>query len=175
MVKNMKIVFSLIFVLISTLSHSQKMTNFELTKEGVKPVNIKLGNLGAKIIYKKTMDWVQENYSNPSAVLKSNIENKTIRIEDLKRNAWFYMGFGFKNEFDMEYSFQVDIQDNKVKLTFTPKQFWNGDEKAPFSYDLFFTNDGRVDWQWKDAKPSMDKTMNDIGLSLLSYIREDKK
>jgi hypothetical protein len=173
----MKKLFSMIVIvaLTTTLAQAQDKTNFDLTKDGVKPITVKLSGMSAKVIYQKTMDWVKENYNNPKEVIKSNIENKTILIESFKEKAWYYMGFGFKNEFGMDYAFQIDMKENKATLTFTPKQFWNEKEKAPFSYDMFFDYTGKVDWQYKDAKPSMDKTMNDIGTSLLTYLKAAKK
>ena len=168
----MKILLLITLEIILGLGVSQDRTNFELTKEGVAPITLHFNNQKASQIYKKTINWVYENYPDFKEVLKTNIENKTIQIESYQEKAWYYNGFGFKNEFDMEYSLQVDIQDNEIKLTFTPGQFWvTRQEKAAFDYHFLFDNTGKISWEYKEAKPSMEKTMNDIGTSLVNYIK----
>lgn len=147
------------------------MTNFELTRDGVKPIQISLENMSPQQIYTKTLAWVEKNYENPQEVLKATIESKSIKIAGFKALAWYYMGFGFKHEFDMDYTLQIDIQDNEVTLTFTPGKFSSGGQEAPFTSEIFFDYTGEVDWQYKDAKPSMEKTMNEIASSLIAYLK----
>jgi hypothetical protein len=172
----MKKLFLLAFVSVSIIGFSQDTARFELTKDGVLPIVVKLDSLSAKFIYSKTLNWVQENYKNPKEVLKANIENETIRIDGFKKEACFFKSLGIKTIFDMDYSFQIDIKDNKVRLTFTPGQFWSENQKVfSVGYSYFFKNSGEIKGGYKDAKPSMEQSMNDLVSSLCNYIKGTKK
>lgn len=119
-------------------------TKFELLKDGVAPIVVNIDSVIAATIYKKTINWVQETYKTPKEVLKTNIENETIRVDGFKKNAWFYKSLGMKQEYDMEYSFQIDIKDNKIRLAFTPGQFWGDNQKVLYSYPTFFKSSGEI-------------------------------
>jgi hypothetical protein len=171
----MKKLFLLAFVSISIISFSQDTARFELTKDGVLPIVVNLDSLNAKTIYSKTLNWIQVNYKNPKEVLKTNVENETIRIDAFKKNAWFYKSLGMKQEYDMEYSFLIDIKDNKIRLTFTVGQFWGDDKKTTYDYTTFFKSSGEIRGAYRDAKPSLEQSMNDLVSSLCNYIKGTKK
>ena len=86
---------------------------FVLTTEGIAPIVLQLEGMKAADIYKKTLNYVQETYKNPSEVLKADIINEMVRINGYKRNAWsqklpmtplFY--------YDMEYTLEIEFKDN---------------------------------------------------------------
>lgn len=171
----MKKLFLLVFVSISIISYSQDTTKLELTKDGVLPIVVKLDSFNAKSIYTKTLNWIQVNYKNPKEVLKTNVENETIRIDGFKNNAWFYKSLGMKQEYDMEYSFLIEIKESKIRLTFTPGQFWADNKKVSYDYTTFFKSSGELRGAYKDAKPSMEQSMNDLVSSLYNYIKGTQK
>lgn len=74
----------------------------------------------------------------------------------------------------MEYSFEIEFKDNKIRLTFTPGQFWADNQKALFDYKTFFKSSGEVKGAYKDAKPSLEQTMNELAASLYYYIKGKK-
>ena len=113
----MKKIFLSVLLLSTTIAFSQDLQKFELTKDGVQPIVVNIDSFSISTLYQKTLNWVQENYKNPKEVLKANIENETIRADGYKKNAWFYKSLGMKQEYDMEYSFQVDFKEGKVRLT----------------------------------------------------------
>ena len=171
----MKILLLPFLTLLTSVSLAQVSPKFELTKDGVQPIIIQLDSLNANSIYKKALNWIQETYKNPSEVLKTNIENETIRIDGFKNNAWFYKSLGSKNEYDMEYSFRIDIKDYKIKLTFDVGQFWADGKKVLYNYTTFFKSNGEIKGSYKDAKPSLEITMNELSNSLVEYIKGTAK
>ena len=170
----MKHLFIPVFLFTSLFCFSQDIPKFELTKAGVQPIVVNIDSSNAAAIYKKTLNWVQETYKNPKEVLKTDIENETIRIDGLKNNACYYKSLGIKMVYDMEYSFQIDFKDNKVRLTFTPGQFWTDHKKVLYDYTSFFKNDGELRGMYKDAKTSLEQSMNDLVSSLYNYIKGKK-
>jgi hypothetical protein len=164
-----------ILLLTTTSLFAQDIPKFELTKDGVQPIVVVIDSFNAQTIYKKTLNWVKENYKNPKEALKADIENETVRIDGFKKNAWFYKSLGMKQEYDMEYSFLIDIKDNKIRLTFTVGQFWGDDKKTTYDYTTFFKSSGEIRGAYKDAKPSLEQSMNDLVFSLYNYIKGSKK
>ncbi len=108
----MKKIFLPALLLIANVSFSQDLPKFELTKDGVQPIVVNIDSFAVQALYKKSLNWIQENYKNPKEVLKSDIENETIRIAGIKNNACWYKTVGIKMSYDMEYSFQIDLKDN---------------------------------------------------------------
>jgi hypothetical protein len=149
----------------------KRFCSIEITINGVKPVSVSLPNLDIAMIYKKSLEWVEKSFDNPQEILIKSTDNQSIQIQSFQKDAFYYMGFGFKNEFDMVYTLEIDIQVNEVTLRFIPGQFSSGGQNAPFTTELFFENDGSVNWQCKEAKPSLEKTMNEIGNSWLDFVK----
>jgi hypothetical protein len=171
----MKKVFLAAMYFVVTNVFGQEIPKFELTKDGVQPIIVSIDSFNAQTIYKKTINWVKENYKNPKEVLKADIENESVRIDGFKKNAWFYKSLGMKQEYDMEYSFSIDIKDNKIRLTFTIGQFWGDNKKTAYDYTTFFKKDGELRGAYKDAKPSLEESMNELVSSLYNYIKGNKK
>ena len=149
---------------------------FVLTTEGIAPIVLQLEGMKAADIYKKTLNYVQETYKNPSEVLKADIINEMVRINGYKRNAWsqklpmtplFY--------YDMEYTLEIEFKDNKTRLILTPVQFWAGDTKALFTHmDILKDTKGAKKFAI-EAKPGLEKAMNEIALSYYNYIKGNEK
>ena len=148
---------------------------FELTKDGVKPIILVFDSLTAPTIYKKTLNWVQETYKNPSEVLKTNIENEKIRVDGIKKNVWFYKGMGMKIFYDVEYSFYVEFKDGKAKLSFTFGNTWNEGKSSYVDYTKIYKENGDVYSMYKETKPGMELMMNELALSFFKYVKEVKK
>ena len=170
----MKHLLIAVFALTTLFGYSQDIPKFELTKDGVSPIIVNIDSMSAEAIYKKTLNWVQESYKTPKEVLKTNIENEKIRVDGFKKNAWFYKSLGVTNSYDIEYSFEVEFKENKIRLTFTPGQFWADNQKVLYDYKTFFKSSGEVKGAYKDAKPSLEQSMNDLTASLYNYIKGKK-
>ena len=170
----MKPLSSLGFLLMSLSCVSQEMAKFELTKDGVAPIVVNIDSSKAEAIYKKTLNWVQESYKTPKEALKTNIENEKIRVDGFKKNAWYYKSLGVTNSYDMEYSFEIEFKDNKIRLTYSPGQFWADNQKVLYDYKTFFKSSGELKSAYKEAKPSLEQSMNELALSLYTYLKGKK-
>lgn len=151
------------------------MPQFDLTNSGVNPIIIQIDNTDAKALYQKTYKWVQESYKDPKEVLKTNLENEKIRVEGFQANAWHYKSLGVRQEFDMEYSLEIEFKDNRIRLTFSPGQFWTQGQNARFTYTGFYKNNGELKPIYKEAETSLEESMNAISKSLFEYLTVRKK
>lgn len=169
----MRTVIIIFICLLSTSLFGQTNTLFDLTKDGVKPVVVELDSMDVKVLYTKTLKWIQESYKNPSEVLKTNLVNEKVRIDGYKSNAWYYKSLGVRQEYDMEYSFEIEFKDKKLRLTFTPGQFWTQGQKS-YTYSAFYKGSGELKPIYKDGELSLEQTMNELKDSLISYLNKKK-
>ncbi len=151
--------------------HGQDYSKFVLTKDGVEPIVVQFDSMSAPVLYAKAYKWVQKSYKNPEKVLKTNLQGEEIRVEAYKEGAFFYKQFGKPYYFDIEYSFTIQLKDKKIRLIYTPSQIWTSlSSRALFSYSSFFKKTGELKDVYRDAKPSMEQTMNDLVKSLCDYL-----
>jgi hypothetical protein len=75
----------------------------------------------------------------------------------------------------MEYSFLIEFKQGRIRLTFTPGQFWGDEQKVLYSYPTFFKSSGEIKGAYKDAKPSIEESMNELVLSLYNYLKGNIK
>ena len=80
----MKKIFLPILLFTATVAFSQDLPKLELNRDGVQPIVVNIDSFTVQTLYKKSLNWVQENNKNPKEVLKTDIENETIRIAGLK-------------------------------------------------------------------------------------------
>jgi hypothetical protein len=170
----MKYLFLLLLTLTFNSAKSQILPKFELTIDGVEAIIVNIDSTDSKTIYSKSKNWIQEFYKNPDEVLKTNIENEKLRVNGFKKDAWHYKSLGYVNSYDLEYTFEIDIKDNKIRLTFTPGQSWAGNQKVEFTYKTFYNKKDELKNVYKEAKSSFEESMNEIVLSLYNYIKNKK-
>ncbi len=169
-----------IFILLSKITSAQQIPQFELTKNGVEPIVVIVDSLNAHQLYKKTLNWIQENYKNPVEVLKVDNKNEQVRIEDIKNNVWFYRIPDTTFYYDVEYLLSVNFEDNKISISFDFGNTWNRSAQYVthsyrINYKKLWKQNGEVHPIYKETKPGIDQMMNELSLSLISYLRDDKK
>lgn len=171
----MKNIFAIILIAGAFDSiQGQELPKFDLTKDGVNPIIIQVDSMDAEKIYQKTIKWIQESYKDPQQVLKANIENEKIRIEAFKSNAWYYMSLGTKYLYDMDYTFEIEFKDRKIRLTYTPGQFW-AQGKRGLTYESFYKSAGEIRPAYKESEISLEQTMNELRDSLYNYLTKKNK
>jgi archaellin len=175
-----KKLFLLGFLLVSKMTYAQHAPQFELTKAGVEPLVVIVDSLNARQLYKKTINWVQVNYKSPAGVLKVDIKNETVRIEDIKNNVWFSSSPDTTFYYDVEYIFTMNFEDNKITMSFDFGNTWNRSaQNASHSYCInykkIWKQNGELHTIYKETKPGIDLMMNELSLSLINHLRNDKK
>lgn len=162
-------VFTVIALCIAnTGAFSQGYPKFELTSAGVEPIVVQFDSMSMAVLYTKAHKWVLKTYKNPDKVLKANIPNEELRMSGYKEGAYFFKGLG-KSYCDLEYTFIIQVKDQKVRLTFTPENSYYQGSKAALPQG-FFKKDGTLPNMYKDVKPSLEQTMNELVLSLCDFL-----
>ena len=142
---------------------------FQLTNKGVEPIVIKLNNKSAKDISKKTKDWVKETYYDPDEVIKAEFKNEKIRISGPAEKAYSYKVLGKNYTGGIDYELIVEFKKNRYRLSFIIDK-----NDMHLIKTNFFKKDGEMTKYGKQAIPDIEKTMNDISLSLYNYLSSNK-
>ena len=153
------------------------LPKFELLPNGVQPIVITIDSSNAKELYKKTLNWVQETYKNPEKVLKTNIENEKIRVDGFKDNVWNFQNklMGVNVWYDVEYSFNIDFKDNKMRMSFTFGDTYSDGVKSTIDYNHIYKENGELYKTCKNTPEGMNQMMNELSLSLYNYLTIKKK
>jgi len=150
---------------------SQEIPKLKLTPEGVAPITLNVDGLSAAEIYKKSLDWVQETYKNPDEVLKTNIENKKIRI-----NGFSPYALTFRNvveiNWGVSYSLEISFKDDKCRYDYNINHFNNEDGGVitTMTYRNFYKKNGDIRKSYLPAVSSLENTINDLLLNYYNYI-----
>jgi hypothetical protein len=165
-----RLILGLISIMSVTLTYSQDIPKLKLSPNGVEPIVVNTDSLKANDMYKKALNWVQENYKNPDKVLKAKIENEKIRIDGYASNAWWYKSLGMKMSYNMEYTIEISFKDGKYKFEYIVGQFYADTQRFLGSYKTFYKSSGEIKSVYSDAVPSLEETMNNLSLSFYNYL-----
>lgn len=81
-------------------------------------VELKIDSLSVKYAYNKTLKWISSTYNMPDEVIKVQLEDKYIRIEDSGK-LYFAKAFGIGNFYDTRYSITFAFKKGKVTFEVT--------------------------------------------------------
>ncbi|MGS0747300.1 DUF4468 domain-containing protein [Halpernia sp. GG3] len=151
----------------------------KITKDGLTNAIqvINLDGLSAKEIYSRVNKYIQKNYTNPDKVSKGNIENEFISFNGIyAKNSILWKVALTKYYFDLEYYFDIDIKDNKFRLSITKlnerrdSMGFTGDGinllmSNPMNY---FKKDGSVRSMYSDLIQSEQDATNKVLMDFVS-------
>ena len=157
-----KVTFSLL--LFSIFSYSQNsIEQFDMTKEGIKPIIVKLDTLKtSNIIYEKAKEWIQINYENPNVVLKGDVKNSNLRINGYKKNAWNSKVSKQTYSFDMDYTLNIEIKEGKYRLEYVINKFVLLGKDCLFNEKSFYEPNGTIIKGYIDAEEQIEKDINNL-------------
>lgn len=164
--------FALTYLVLSyalTQVQAQDYPKFILTHEGVAPIVVEFDSMSASTLYGKAEKWVRKTYKDPAKVLKATLPAEELRLEGYKETAYFYKTFGKAYYYDLEYTFQIEFKDKKIRLSFIPGQSWYNGTRV-YDYKTFFKKTGELKDAYKDTKPSFEDSMNELVNSLCNYL-----
>lgn len=127
-------------------------------------------NKSAKEIYDKTKEWIQTYYKNPKEVLKADIPNELIRIDGFCTGGYQTKSLGIVYNMNYSYTIEIDIKEGKYKCNFIVRDLWADNQKCLYTYNSFYKSDGTERKVYALSIETMNKSANEIYLSLFNYI-----
>ena len=142
----------------------------QLTREGVTELIQPITGLSAGDLYSKTKEWVQTTYKNPSEVLKSDIENKTIRIVGYSEGFFFIPSMG-KQYQDIEYGMTFLFKDGRCKINFELLNiYYNGGRSMHQMKWFFKKKDGSIKKVYKKSYNSFMESLTALYKGHYDYV-----
>ena len=177
-----KILFTLTLGLLTIISFAQAPT-FTLSEE--KPtfpnqfVAIEVDGLTIPDGYNRTLEWINITYNTPSEVIKSQLENKYIRIEGIVQNFYPYdvLNTMFAS---LRYTIEFKFKENRVKFDVIDTEYFipSGQYNAATWVNLEFLNSKMYKKNGKHKKAYAKKArkvmtyFNELVLSMDTYIKK---
>ena len=175
-----KILFTLTLGLLTIISFAQAPT-FTLSEE--KPtfpnqfVAIEVDGLTIPDGYNRTLEWINITYNTPSEVIKSQLENKYIRIEGIVKNIY---SASIVSRSNVRYQVEFKFKNNKVKFDVTGLDFYIEPNEYGTGgwYNLEFLNTKMYKKNGKYKKTYAKKALevmtyfNELVLSMDTYLKK---
>jgi hypothetical protein len=120
-------------------------------------------NISKDVIYNKSLNWVNETYKNPDAVLKMKIENEKIRIDAIASGLLKIKG----NSFNLSYVVEISFKDNKYRFEIISLLY---DNATDYKKIPNFKTDKKLIKNFGDTPLEIENYFNKLNLSLKDYI-----
>jgi hypothetical protein len=150
---------------------SAAQTKLELTPKGFVPLEIETPNRPINKLLERSKDWASYFNENGSDVY--DVTENSLTIDAPYENAYHYWNLAVRYNFDIKYSLKIVFGENqKYTLTFTVKEIYI--DKVPMKTTVtnFFTSEGKLKDDFKDAKPSLENTVNKIVNSYIIFLAQ---
>lgn len=164
----MQHLFTLILLIATGLVESTKL---ELTPQGFQPLEIKTPNKPLDQLIQASKAWAE--YYNKNGYDVSDVTENSLTIEAKIDNAYHTYNVGVKYNYDIKYRLKIVFKENKkYSLSITVKEIYTKNVLTKITTADFFTTDGKVKNDFRDAKPSLENTINKIIKSYPSFIAQ---
>ena len=121
-------------------------------------------------LYKKTVEWINKTYNQPSKVIKAQVENDYIRFQGIKSSllCWDTMGVNCN---DIQYDIEISFKDGKYKFSVLLLKFPDNLNAINFSQaGMYFKSDGSIRGIYKKHLHKIPEYFDDLNKSLYDYI-----
>ncbi|MDR6846530.1 hypothetical protein [Flavobacterium granuli] len=148
---------------------SSAQPKLEMTPKGFLPLEVEMPNQPVNKLIEQSKSWAP--YYNEKGFDVFDVTENSLTIEAPYENGYYYYNLGVKYNFDIQYSLKIVFGENqKYTLTFIVKEIYI--DRVPLKTTVadFFTSEGKLKEDFKDVKPSLEKTANRIVNSYIAFI-----
>lgn len=155
----------LFFAAINTFGQSKS----ELQPDGsFTPVEETIAAMTNEKFIEGTQLWISE-FTRGQADITEVTEN-SLTIDAFRDNAFLYTSLGESYLHNVKYQLKIRKEGNKYFATFQVLEIHSRKVILKSTLADYFTSDGKMKEDFKDVKPSMDRTVNIILGSYYRYI-----
>lgn len=158
-------------ILFFWIAVSSAQTKLELTPKGFVPLEIDIPNQPIDKLIEQSKEWAP--YYNENGADVFDVTKNSLTIEARYEDAYYYWNLAVKYNFDIKYSLKIVFGENqKYTLTFIVKEIYTDNVPLKTTVADFFTSKGKLKDDFKDAKPSLENTVNKIIKSYADFIAQ---
>lgn len=175
----------LLFLLLITLnSYSQQSEEFKFTKDGLTDFIVnKVENKSKNDLFKKTIEWINTTYKNPSEVIKGQIKNEYIRFEGSSNSLICINILGGKNCKSSKYQVEVSFKDGRYKFEIIEiSAYWESSQYSSGGWQnielknpkRYYRKNGKIRSTFKHYPKLIPLYFNALNLSLKNFMSSEK-
>ncbi len=141
----------------------------ELTPQGFQSQEMQTPDRTLDQLLELSKAWA--SYYNKKGYDVFNITENSITIEARNINAFYSFNIGVKYNYDIVYTLKIVFEPNrKYTLNLAVKEIYAENVLMKTTLADFFTPDGKLKDDYRDAKPSLENTANNIVKSFANFI-----
>jgi len=142
-----------------------------MTPQGFLPIEIETPDKPLDKLLQFSKSWAA--YYNKKSYDIFDVTTNSLTIEALNENAYYYWNLGVKYNYDVKYILKIVFEENqKYTLTFTIKEISTNATITKTKIADFYTSDGKLKDDFKEVKPSLENTVNNIVKSYANFIAQ---
>ncbi len=154
----MKNIITLFLICISTVIYAQPP--LVMDQNGFAPVRFNVPDVQLKTLMDNTKSW---SYSvNKKGADFSEETDHSIVVSAFEENAFFIRNRGEEYVFRIKYAMSINFDKGQCTVFFTVKEIYDGTQLTKSTISDYFTSEGKLKEDYRDAKPSLEKTANDL-------------
>src|SRR5690606_3036044 len=162
----MKKFFSVIALLLIVNGYSQ--AKLELTPQGFHPIEIDRSGRTNEEIIDASKIWASEYRHEQPSVFE--VTPSSLKISAQRNTAFFYRNIGEEFYCRIDYTMVVSFTDTKIRIAFTVNEIYERNVRKELELSDYFTSDGKIKQDFRDIKPSIERTVNNLINSYIGYI-----
>lgn len=167
--KTYKMKYFLRIALFLFIATSNAQTKLELTPQGFMPLDMKTPNKQLDELIDTSKSWAA--YYNKKGYDISEVTTNSLTIEAKDENAYYYYNVGVKYNNDIRYTLKINFNPDKTyTLKIAVKEIYAENVLLKTTVADFFTEEGKLKDDFRDAKPSLENTINGIVKSFTAFI-----
>ena len=148
---------------------SSAQPKLEMSPQGFLPLKVQTPDKPLDKLLEVSKSWA--SYYNKNGYDVFDVTANTLTIDAINENAFYYYNVGVKYNHDIKYSLKIVFeQEKKYSLTITIKEIYAENVLTKTTVADFFTAEGKLKNDFRDAKPSLENTVNKIVKSFINFI-----
>ncbi|MGV3697437.1 hypothetical protein [Flavobacterium sp.] len=146
-------------------------TRLELTPQGFQSLELKSPDRPLDQLMELSKGWVPT--FNKRGYDVSGVTENALTIEARNENAYHYYNVGVRYNCDIVYTLKVVFREDKTyMLNISVKEIYAENVLLKTTTVDFFTADGKLKDDFRDAKPSLENTINKVVKSFVNFINQ---
>ncbi len=150
-------------ILLLLFASASAQIKLELTPQGFPSTTIPRPQVIDDRLIEAVKNWVATyNEKNEYGYDVSDVSSSGMTIEAYKRNAFYYTNKGEVFQHRIRYRMRLEFANQTIKTQFSVIEIYAQKNLLKLKTSEFFLPDGRLKDDYRDAKPSLEKTANAI-------------
>ena len=163
----MKIILQILLFFCVSVTFAQ--TKVEMTSKGFTPIELSAPNKPVEKSIEAAKNWAATYNKNGYDVY--DVTANSLKIDGLKKNAYFYRNLGETFTYNITYTLEVYFNADKTyTLAFSVKQIYLKNTPVQTTIADFYMPDGKLKEDFADVKPSLEDTAEKIVKSFSNFI-----